>query len=332
MIDTIQLKPEQPFLDARHFEQLIDFWLTDMALRVAQRTFDDYKDKIRYVREWWVMKGPAYNWSMSEPALLDFAQWLANKESRFGSPLAYNTRRDAHRRVRQLFIWAWKKGYVQNNYAKWVPAPEGSAPLRKAPPLQDLRKLIEAAGHSTIYRLTLRNRAILAVLLGTGVRRSECAGINVEDVQIGTDNSGIITVKAKKVKAREIHSRHVAFDPATGVYIKNWVEELDPSGPLWPSERFDEPRLTPVGIYRVVKKIIHDAGLDRQIQGPHDLRRYFATYYSRNRKGEAHGQLLSKQLGHSTYRMTAHYSLQDVEDIRESIISPFALLNKEDGK
>ena len=70
--------------------------------------------------------------------------------------------------------------------------------------------------------------------------------------------------------------------------------------------------------------------MEEQIKGCHDLRRYFATYYSRAHRGEGHAHLLSKQLGHSTYRMTAHYSLQDVEDIRQEMVSVFALLEEED--
>ena len=334
-IDAIQLTPDRPTLDARHFDKLIDLWLDDMKPRVSLKTHADYSDKSRYVREWWASKGPSYDWAMSEATTLDFAHWLSERVSRFGRPLGYNTRRDALRRLRQVFLWAWKKGYVQNDYSKWVPAPGGSAPLRKAPTLDALRRLIEAATRS---QYPLRDRAILAVLLGTGARRSECAGINIEDVQIDADGSGVIAVKAKKVKGREVHARHVAFDVATGAHIRAHVDDLQHSypdrstGPLFPSTRYDQNRLTPIGIYKVVKKLIGLAGLETQIEGAHDLRRYFATYYSRNRRGEAYGQLLSRQLGHSTYRMTAHYSLQDVEDIRESMISPFALLEEEGGK
>jgi site-specific recombinase XerD len=329
-IDAIQLTPEQPTLDARHFDKLIDLWLEDMKPRTAKQTASDYRDKMGYVREWWTIKGPSYDWAMSEATTLDFAHWLSERVSRFGRPLGYNTRRDALRRLRQLFLWAWKKGYVANDYSKWVPAPVGSAPLRKASSVGALRRLIEAAASS---QQPLRDRAILAVLLGTGIRRSECASINIEDVQIDADGSGVITVQAKRVKGREIHSRHVAFDMATGAHIRAWVDVLrQPSGPLFPSHRPEQPRLTKVGIYRVVKKLIRMAGLESEIEGPHDLRRYFATYYSRHRRGEAHGQLLSKQLGHSTYRMTAHYSLQDVEDVRAALISPFALMKEEGGK
>lgn len=328
MIDAIQLKPDRQILDGRNFSPLIDLWLADCSRLVSDRTLAGYSEKIEYVREWWLSCGPAYNWTLSETAVQDYAQWLSNKQSRFGKPLGYHTRRDALRRLRQVFVWAWKNGYVANDYSKWVPAPSGSAPLRKAPPLDALRRLLAAADRSPY---PTRDRAILAVLLGTGVRRGECAGINIEDVRIDADGSGIITVQAKRVVGREIHARHVAFDVATGAYIRTWLDEINlTAGPLWVSLRHDQSRLTAIGIYKAVNRLIMLADLKEQVKGPHDLRRYFATFYSRRRRGEAYGQLLSKQLGHSSYRMTAHYSLQDVEDIREAIISPFALM--EEGK
>lgn len=330
MIDTIKLNPNQPTLDARSFEQLCELFLEDCRVRLGVKTSNGYEEKLSYVREWWTIKGPSYNWTMSETILQDFAHWLCEQSSRYGKPLAYHTRKDAHRRLRQVFLWAWKKGYVAHDYSNWVPVAQGSAPLRKAPPLDCLRRLIDAATYSAY---PVRDRAILAVLLGTGVRRAECAGINIEDVQIDADGSGVITVKAKKVKGREVHARLVAFDAATGVYIRAHVDDMlsypeITAGPLFLSSRYDQVQLHPIGIYKVIKKLINLAGLGDQVQGPHDLRRYFATYYSRNRRGESHGQLLSKQLGHSTYRMTAHYSLQDIEDVREAAFSIFALLEE----
>lgn len=324
-MDSIRLDPARPTLDARLLDALIERWLADRRRRLAPKTAADYADKLRYFREWWAKEGPVADWQLTEDALLDFNLHLTERVSRFGTPLGYNTRKDALRRLKQVLLWAYEKNYTNNDYSKLVPAPAGSAPARVLAPLDCLRRLLEASDKSS---WPTRDRAILAILLGTGVRRAECASINVESVHINADGSGDLQVEAKRVAKREVHVRTVAFDLATGRYIRAWVDTLlVTSGPLFPSQRPEQPRLTPVGIYRVIKKLIVVAGLEKRIQGPHDLRRYFATYYSRYRKGEAHGQLLSRQLGHSTYRMTAKYTLQDVEDIRAALISPFALLD-----
>ncbi len=328
-MDSIRLDPERPALDARHLDALIEMWLQNRRRRLAAKTAADYADKIRYFREWWAVEGPTVDWQLTEETLLDFNTHLSERISRFGKPLAFHTRKDALRRLKQVLLWAYEKNHTTNNYSKLVPAPPGSAPTRQAAPLDCLRRLVEATAQSST---PTRDRALLAILLGTGVRRAECASINVELVRLHADGSGDLQVEAKRVSKREVHLRTVAFDSATGKYIRAHIDTLlSPTGPLFHSQRPDQPRLTAVGVYRVIKKLIKLAGLKGQIQGPHDLRRYFTTYYSRHRRGESHGELLSKQLGHTTYRMTALYSLQDVEDIREVIVSPFALLDAEDA-
>lgn len=324
-MDSIRLNPERPTLDARCLDQLIALWLQDRARRLPAKTATGYTEKIRYFREWWAKVGPTCAWQLTEESLLDFNLHLDQYIGRYG-PLAYHTRKDALRRLRQMFIWAHVNNHIINDYSKLVPAPSGSAPVRVAAPLDCLRRLIEAADRSPY---PTRDRALLAVLLGCGVRRAECASINIESIRLDADGSGELQVEAKRVRGRTVKMRTVAFDRATGKYICAHLDSLlGSSGPFFYSRR--GPRLTPMGVYKAIKHVIRLANLETQIQGCHDLRRYFTTYYSRNRRGEGHGHLLSKQLGHSTYRMTAHYSLQDVEDIKEVLISPFALLDKDD--
>lgn len=325
-MDTICLDPDRPTLDARDLDRLIAVWIEDRAGNLPSYTVAGYAGKLRYFRDWWAAVGPAVGWRLTEQTLLDFNKHLNTYIGRRGESLSYNTRLDALRRLQAVFSWAFENKYINYNYGKLLPSPTGSAPVRTAAPLDCLRRLLAATEESNS---PVRDRAILAVLLGTGVRRAECASIKVESVRIDADNSGELQVMAKKVAKRATGQRVVAFDSATGVYIRAYLDAYGlMEGPLFRSEGNRERgnRLTVAGIYKVIKKLIKKAGLQNQIQGPHDLRRNFATYFSRKRRGDSHGQLLSKQLGHSTYRMTARYTLQDVEDVREVIISPFALL------
>lgn len=323
--NAINLTPVAPSLEAKELDALIQLWLDDCATRLPAHTVEGYAVKIAYFRRWWAAVGPGQNWVIYPQS--DFRKFIDSLEATGRkldeNPLAYNTRKDIARRLQQMFRWAMKRFYLTNDWSVEIPNPIGSAPLRKLPPIEALRKLMEAAKGFSM----LRDRAILAILIGTGVRRAEAASVNVEDVQLDADLSGVIRVRAKRVKGREIHERLVAFDKYAGRHIAIWLDVLGTtSGPLFPSQRHDQNRLTGEGIYKIVKGLIAQAGLDGQIQGPHDLRRAFATYWAKNRRGEGHGHLLSKQLGHASYRMTAHYTIPDVEDIREVMVSPFALM------
>jgi len=327
-MESICLDPPRPTLDAQNLDQLIERWLTYQAQRVAARTLSGYAEKVKYFRDWWADVGPSVSWQLTEDTLIAFNLHLDAYISFYGRPLAYHTRKDALRRLRQVFAWARAKGYLVTDFSKLMPDANGSASTRQAAPLDCLRRLMDA---TELSPYPTRDRALFAVMLGCGVRRAECASINIETIRIDADGTGQLQVVAKRVKGRTVHMRTVAFDSATGRYIAAHLDALIfTDGPFFPSRR--GPRLTPMGVYKAVKHVIQLAGLEAQIQGCHDLRRFFATYYSRHRRGEAHGHLLSKQLGHSTYHMTAHYSLQDVEDIKEVLISPFALLDQEDQR
>ena len=316
----INLDPGEHIWEIENLDALIDFWLEDQRGRVAPVTAKHYAEKIKHFRVWLAEHGPKLNWELRQRDMRDFAEWLTEKG------LAFNSRKIIHLLLRGILRWAVEHGYTDGrDYRSWVPTAQGSAPMRVAVALPMLARLMDAAAAA---RFPARNSAILAVFLGVGLRRTEAAGLDCEDLTILPDGSGSIRVRqAKKVRNRPVHSRVVAFDAATGRYLYRWLQAHPrQTGPLFPSQRL--PRLTPAGLHRVVKEIIIDAGLEKQLQGPHDLRRHFTTYFARKRRGEGYGQLLSKQLGHSTYRMTSQYSLQDSEDIREVIVSPFALVEE----
>lgn len=315
----IVLLPDELVWDVRYLDALIQLWIDDCHTRLPAKTVDGYADKIEHFRCWLAENGPELGWELRKRDIQTFAVSLET------AGLAFNTRKDVLRRLRACLRWAAETGRTEGvDYRSWVPKARGSVPVRVAAPILDLIKLMEAAGRG---RYPARDRAILAVQLGAGLRRAEAAALNIEDVQLYADGSGTIIVReAKVVEGRDRQWRVVAVDAPTGRHLRTWLDACGrTSGPLFPSMRGGK-RLTPQGIYKAVKALIDLAGLGDKLQGPHDLRRNFATYYSRQRRGEGHGQALSRQLGHASYRMTSQYNLQDAEDLRETMISPFALM------
>lgn len=332
----INLNRSEPTLDARDLDLLIQHWLDDRAEHTAAITVAGYADKINYFRRWWATVGPDQDWVLTRRDLLRFREYLEAYPTAGQKPLAYHTQKDILRRLRQMFKWADDEEITPDrNYAAWVPAPRGTAPLRVAATVESLQRLIDTA-RTQAYNpdcagVVERDLAIIAMLLGTGIRRTECAALDIEDIQIDADNAGVAIVRrAKRVKGREVQQRVVAFDQVTGDYLCRWLDTTQRDcGPLFTSysDRSRGQRLTPVGIWKIVSKHVTAAGVKGEILRPcHDLRVAFATCWERNRKGQAYDHLLSKQLGHSNYRMTAHYVRVDADDLRQEIISPFAVM------
>jgi len=142
--------------------------------------------------------------------------------------------------------------------------------------------------------------------------------LNFGDIQFDNGGrSGALFVAAGKGHKQ----RYVRFDEYTGKYLIAWLTARGRSGgPLFRSQRGG--RLTPKALAEVVQTIARRAGLEAKIKGPHDLRRLFATNWTRTHRGEGFMQPLSLQLGHTDAKMTLLYSKQGFGDIKEVFVSP----------
>lgn len=319
---SIDLHPAEPRVHAERLSALLGLWVSDCALRLPAATVAGYADKVRYVDEWWSEAGPACDWQLTRAVLLTLDSWLAeHARTRHDGRLSYNTRKDVLRRLRQAFRWSYETKRLPVDLGSWVPQPSGSAPLRTVPGAEQLGKLFDAAFAGPF---PLRDATVLAVLIGTGVRRAECAALDAKDVTLYADLSGAIAVHhAKRVKGRSVHARVVAFEPVTGEFLRRWLDGLPAlDGALFPVGKHG--RIAPQTIYRIVKRCAEQAGVS--VQGPHDLRRIFATTFARYRRDAGH--LLSLQLGHSSFSQSVRngYVLPGADDIREAMVSPMSLI------
>jgi site-specific recombinase XerD len=327
----INLKPAEQVLDGRQLDDLIQLWLDELARDLPPLTVSGYAFRVAFFRDWWAAQGPSRDWLLKRRDLAEFGRYLAEvKTARASRGLSYHSQNDALRRLRQMFRWSYKSGYTEQDYGGWLPKPAGEPPHRVAASLDDLQSLLDAATRSP---RPARNRALLALLISTGIRRAEAASLTIEDLRIDADGSGIAQVTGKRTKANKSGRRAVAFDRAAGHYLVAFLDaEGRTSGPLFTGPHQGLP-LSPQTIYRIVKGCVEGAGLSERMTATHDLRRAFATHLARHvasegANSEVVADMIRRQLGHKHYSMTAEYSLLDVEDIREVIISPITMLEE----
>lgn len=319
---SINLAPPEPTLDAKQLDGLCALWLAH-GVSTRSDTATGYAYKVQWFRDWWAREGPRRGWELRQRDMDEFAAYLTTVTSRTGKPLSYHSRNDVLRRLRQMFKWALARGYTEGrDYSAWIPAAEGVPPKRIPVPLAALRDLFAAASSSTN---PARDRTILALLIGTGIRRGECASVRVEDITLYADGSGVMYVTGKHTRGNLDGRRGLAIDATTGKHIAAYLDMTRQSaGPLF---RGRKGPLTTQSIYRVVKRCVETAGLEQYIQGCHDLRRAFATHYSRMFRGDGYADILRRQMGHTHYRMTSQYNLMDADDLRASIVSPLAIFD-----
>lgn len=147
----------------------------------------------------------------------------------------------------------------------------------------------------------LRDRAILAVLLGTGIRREECAKLTVGQVQQREGRWVIVDLLGKRAKLRS-----VPMPSWTKFAIDAWLTAAGiTAGVLFrPTRRgghLQPGPMTSQSIYEVVREYADELGVDVRA---HDLRR---TYAKLAHKGSAPLEQIQLSLGHSSVQTTERY-------------------------
>jgi integrase len=144
-----------------------------------------------------------------------------------------------------------------------------------------------------------RDAAILTVLAGGGLRRAECAGLDLEDYDPGRGSLRFIGKRNKE--------RLVYLAEGSGDAIAGWLRRRGYTpGPLFYAMtrvgRIEPRRLTDGAIYHMLKKRAREAKLTHF--SPHDLRR---TFISDLLDLGADMPAIQRLAGHSNVSTTARY-------------------------
>jgi len=210
-------------------------------------------------------------------------------------------------------------GYVRTLkvLGNWLRAEE----LAEAVALRALRKprvpdkLIESVPDDTLRRLlglaVVRDRAILLLLLDTGLRVSEAAGVRLGDLR----PDGSVKVMGKGAKERIVP----IGSTARGAIVR-YLGQRGPGAPDAPLFLGRRGALDARGMQQVLKRLKVRAGITGRCS-PHSFRHTFARSYLVN-GGDAFS--LQQILGHTTLDMVKRYvSLADADLVaRHRVASP----------
>jgi len=146
----------------------------------------------------------------------------------------------------------------------------------------------------------VRDAAILAMLIATGMRRAELCALRTSDVDL---QSGKLRVIGKGDKERTAYLRNGALR-----YLRDWLAVRgDEPGPIFcrinkAGRIFPEGALSTTAMHKIIKKRAAEAGL-RDIT-PHDFRR---TYAGELLDAGQDIATVAALLGHASVETTARY-------------------------
>jgi integrase len=202
------------------------------------------------------------------------------------------------------------------------------APLR----LTGLKAMLEATPEDDL--LAVRDRAVLLLGFAGGMRRSEIAALNVEDLTEVDEGLDVLIRWGKTDQegtGRTIgipRGRHAETCPVLAVQRWITLAELH-GGPLFrgmvangrpgtahrmPQGRAGSKRLSAQGIARVVRRAATRAGLDAREYAGHSLRAGFATEAAAQGAGE---RAIMQQTGHRSAAMLRRY-IRDGDRYRDN--------------
>jgi integrase/recombinase XerD len=186
--------------------------------------------------------------------------------------------------------------------------------LPKAIPIPDVERLIELPSSDLLGR---RDRAILEVLYGTGVRISELAALDVDDIDL--DGGSVLVRSGKGGKGRVVpvgRAAREALRDYLGVTRPELAKKLKGGPAAHRAALFLNARggrLSRQGCWKILKAYARAAGLEEKVS-PHTLRHSFATHML---DGGADIRVVQELLGHANVTTTQVYTLVTDRRLRE---------------
>ncbi len=209
--------------------------------------------------------------------------------------------------LKSFFKHMKRKGYIRTNPALNIRSPRAEKRLPSILNQNEARLLMEAPKGSDI--LALRNRAMLELLYGAGLRASELCSLNVADCDMYAE---VMKVKGKGRKERLLPIGRKA-GVALEAYLKRRGELLRGVGSDALFLNKLGTRLTTRSLQRIVRKFILTVSA-RSGTNPHVLRHTFATHML---EGGADLKAIQDLLGHASLSTTQIYSHVSIDRLKE---------------
>ncbi|KAA6465457.1 tyrosine recombinase XerC [Acidobacteria bacterium AB60] len=216
--------------------------------------------------------------------------------------------------IRSWFKWLARTGRVEQNAASLVSTPRLPKHLPRVPSIEQMNRVVDTVDDETAA-WPARDRAILELLYGCGIRNAELVALNLADIHWANE---AILVRGKGQK-----QRYVPLGDAAAEALRTYLAERSAriaaaslaaraSSPALflnlhlrgLSKPGGEARLTTRSVGRIVKRLAVQHGLSSDVH-PHTLRHAFGTHLLEE---GADLRAIQELLGHERLSTTQRYT------------------------
>jgi integrase/recombinase XerD len=235
-----------------------------------------------------------------------FVGWLRRRRSASGAPYANSSVARIVVAVRGFHRFLAREGLTVADVSADLGTPTTVRSLPKALSVDDVERLLAApVGDEP---LALRDRAMLEMLYGAGLRISELTALDVDDLD---PVDRLVRVRGKGDK-----ERIVPYGEVAAVALERWSVQGRPGRhPRSPAVFVNARggRLTRQGAWKIVRGHAERVGLGSAVS-PHTLRHSFATHLV---DGGADVRAVQELLGHASVTTTQIYTLVSRAALRQ---------------
>jgi len=202
--------------------------------------------------------------------------------------------------LRSFFKWMGHEHMVESNPALLVTAPKLPKHLPRVPTIEEMNSVLDAKMPEEAA-FAERDRLILELLYGCGIRNSELTGINLNHVR-----QGLILVRGKGKKERQVPFGDPALDALRAYRPKRTeiLKQRHRTGENALLINLRGTRITTRSVGRIVKSIAVAGGLPREVH-PHTLRHAFGAHMLEE---GADLRAIQELLGHERLSTTQRYT------------------------
>lgn len=306
-------------------EEALPRWLEELqASDRAKGTIRRYRSAVEGFLAWYSREEqrPLTFVTLTPIALVGYRNYLQRTQRRATSTI--NGQISA---LRAFCTWLTEERYLEINPAKRLKlVGRQDASSREGLNDTQVNALLRQARSS---RDSLRNYAIIQVLLQTGTRLDECSQLTLGDLEVGERSGRIAIRQGKGNKARvvplnasarsalaEYLASRLNCEPTVKAVAHLWPHRSsdDSSIPLWQSQK--KGSLTTSAMRQMIDVLVCDAaarGLVPATTSAHTLRHTFARNYLAEHPGDIVG--LASLLGHTSLDTTRIYSQPTIEQL-----------------
>ena len=267
----------------------------------SPRTLEAYGRDLERMTVWCTVKGVASPSALTPALLREFVYHLKDIGL---SPASIRRSVSA---TRTYFKFMIGEGQMQSDPSERLETPRKWRTLPEVLTIDEVNKLLSSI--SIDEPLVFRDRAMLELAYGAGLRVSEWIDLGTQDLML---DDGVLRVFGKGSKERLVPIGRSAIG-AVGMYLRELrprLERGEGKGRLFLNAR-GKP-LSRMGAWKLLRKYVELAGIEKHVS-PHTLRHSFATHLL---EGGADLRAVQEMLGHADISTTQIYTHVDREYLR----------------